>query len=690
MGQTPFALTIRYAMTEHLFILSIILYLVGAMFALCFYRWQMAGNYISFIFAAIASCFGIATAVTMLSNGSTIRLNFLIYHAIIKYDFLIDPLSSYFILAISAIGFIAAIYSLGYTKLYVNKRDTRFLGFTYNLFLLSMLLVVTANNALVFMIVWELMTVVSFFLVIFEHENPACIKAGIVYIVMAHIGSALLAVAFFILTAYTGSFSFDDIRLVGANVPAIYKNIVFFLIIIGFGIKAGIFPLHLWLPMAHPAAPSNVSMIMSGVMIKTAIYGFIRFYFEFLPPCPPWWGFTVLVVGSVSAILGIMYALMEHDLKRLLAYSSVENIGIILIGIGLSMAFKSYNLITLSSFAMIAGLYHLINHSVFKCLLFGCAGNIYYSTHIKNIEELGGLIKRLYITAPLFLVGTLSISTIPPLNGFISEWLLFQSILNGFYIPSVIIKVITVICGAVVALSGALAATCFIKAFGISFLALPRSEHAQKAKEVPLPMLISMGVLAAMCIFMGLFPVKIMMTINHVNKHLLGTDIMGTIISYDWLQTRSIHTSFTGLSPKSTTVLGLILLGITFGVLTMIRPGFTKKIYETWTCGISPESRLEYTATAFTKPFKIIFSNLYRPRREINTTYSVPKYFVKSITYIGEITPIFENYFYTPISRYVLNISNRVRWVHTGSIHIYLAYIFVTLLISILVVIILD
>lgn len=677
-------------MAEHLFVISIILYAIGALFALCFFKWQAVGNYISLICAAIASCFSIVLSISVLTNGLIIHFDFLIYHAIIRYNFLLDPLSSFFMLVISVIGFVASIYSMGYTKLYVNKRDTRFLGFAYNLLLVSMLLVVTANNALVFMIVWELMTLVSFFLVIFEHENPTNRKAGYVYLVMSHIGAGLIAVAFFIMFAYAGeafTFSFDDFRHIGAHMPPIYKNIVFFLIIIGFGIKAGIFPLHLWLPMAHPAAPSNVSMVMSGVMIKTAIYGFIRFYFEFLTPCPPWWGFIVLVAGASSAILGILYALMERDIKTLLAYSSVENIGIILIGIGLSMIFKSYNLMTLSALAMMAGLYHLINHAVFKCLLFGCAGNIYYSTHTKNIEELGGLIKRLRVTAPLFLVGALSISAIPPLNGFMSEWLIFQSLLNGFYIPSVFFKVMTVICGAIVALTGALVAMCFVKAFGVSFLALPRSEHTRKAKEVPLVMLVSMGILASMCVFMGLFPATIMATINQVNTHLLGTNIINIITSYDWLQTKSIHTNFTDLSPKSAPIFGLILLVITFGFLTMLRPGFTKRIYETWTCGITPEPRFGYTATAFTKPFKVIFGNLYRPRFEISTTYSVPKYFAKSITYLGEITPIFEKYFYNPVSSYVLNISNKIRWVHTGSIHVYLAYIFVTLLIAILSVI---
>lgn len=675
-------------MVERLFIISIILFATGSLFALCFYRWQELGNYLSLILAAIASCVNIAIATSVLFNHAAVRFQFLLYHAIIKYSFFIDSLSAIFILAISVISFIASIYSLGYTKLYVNKRNTQFLGFHFNLFLLAMTLVVTANNALVFMIVWELMTLVSFFLVIFEYENPLHRKAGFVYLFMSYICAVFISVAFFIMFSYvkTWTFDFDSFRYAGDIMSATCKNIVFFLVLIGFGIKAGIFPLHLWLPLAHPTAPSNVSMVMSGVMIKTAIYGFMRFYFEFLAPCPPWWGIIILIIGASSAILGILYALMEKDIKTLLAYSSVENIGIILIGIGLSMIFKSYNLMALSSLAMVAGLYHMLNHAVFKSLLFGCAGNIYYATHTKNIEQLGGLIKRLQVTAPLFLVAVLSISAIPPLNGFMSEWLVFQSLLNGFNIPSVIVKVLTAICGAAVALTGALVATCFVKAFGISFLAMPRSEHAQHAKEVPVIMYVSMGLLAALCVFMGLFPAKIMTTINHVNTELLGVNIAKAITSYDWLQTKTLQTNFSDISPKSATVFGLMLLAITVGTMTLINPGFTKKTYETWTCGISPEPRFGYTATAFSKPFRIIFSNLYRPRLEIKTTYSVPKYFVKSILYIAEITPIFEKYFYAPLSRYVLSISNRVRWIHTGSVHIYLVYIFITLLISMLVI----
>ena len=265
-----------------------------------------------------------------------------------------------------------------------------------------------------------------------------------------------------------------------------------------------------------------------------------------------------------------------------------------------------------------------------------------------------------------------------------SEWLMFQSILNGYQIPSVVIKITTIVCGAIVALTGALVATCFVKAFGISFLAMPRSDHARHAKEVPVVMYVSMGLLAGLCVFMGIFPAKIMMTVNLVCTHLLDINIGKSLMAYDWMQTKIVETNFTALSPKSATVLGLMILAATLGALTLTRPRFVKRVYETWTCGISPEPRLEYTATAFTRPFKTIFSNLYRPQHEVRTEFSVPNYFIRSITYISGVTPLFENYFYGPVARFVLSISTRVKWVHTGSIHIYLTYIFITLIILIL------
>ena len=278
------------------------------------------------------------------------------------------------------------------------------------------------------------------------------------------------------------------------------------LFLFGFGVKAGIVPLHIWLPEAHPVAPSNVSALLSGVIIKTGIYGLTRVLFDFMGTPPNWWGVTVLSIGTISAVLGVLYALMEHDLKRLLAYHSIENIGIILMGLGASLMFLHTNHPVLAALALIAGLYHTINHAIFKALLFLGAGAILHATHTRNMEEMGGLIKRMPKTAFFFLIGAVAISALPPLNGFVSEWLTYQSLLQGFGTTGSLVRLMFPLSGAMLALTGALAAACFVKAFGITFLAQPRSEPAAKAHEAAPTMVLGMGLLAAACFFLGLFP----------------------------------------------------------------------------------------------------------------------------------------------------------------------------------------
>src|SRR5438876_3979623 len=284
------------------------------------------------------------------------------------------------------------------------------------------------------------------------------------------------------------------------------RDTAFVLFLIGFGIKAGIVPLHIWLPVAHPVAPSNVSALMSGVIIKTGIYGLTRVLFDFLGTPPLWWGVSLLTVGTISALLGVLYALMEHDLKRLLAYHSIENIGIILMGLGASLMFLHTHHTVLATLALIAGLYHTINHASFKALLFLGAGAVLHATHTRNMEEMGGLSKRMPKTALFFLIGAVAIAALPPLNGFVSEWLTYQSLLQGFGTTASLVRLMFPLSGAMLALTGALAAACFVKAFGITFLAQPRSEEAKHAHEVSRSMLTGMGLPTAACVFLGLFP----------------------------------------------------------------------------------------------------------------------------------------------------------------------------------------
>jgi hydrogenase-4 component B len=396
-----------------------------------------------------------------------------------------------------------------------------------------MILVICANNAIMFLIVWELMSVISFFLVVYEHEKIETRKAGFIYIVMTHIGTGFILMAFMIFAGISGSFSFETFRAAGLTMTPFLKDIAFLFAFIGFGAKAGIVPFHIWLPYAHPAAPGNVSALMSGVMIKTAIFMLIRVSFDFLGASQSWWGYIMLTAGTISAILGILYAVVEPDMKRMLAFSSIENIGIILIGLGASMIFLASGKIILCAIAMIAALYHLLNHSVFKSLLFMGAGSVLYSTHTKNIEKLGGMIKRMPVSAILILIGVLSISALPPFSGFVSEWLTFQSLLLTFNLNSNFAIIMLSVSAAFLALTGALAAYCFLKFFGMVFLALPRSENAQHAKEVNIPMLAGMGFLALLSILLGILPAFVLPVLDRIVASFIGTGVFGQSFSFD-------------------------------------------------------------------------------------------------------------------------------------------------------------
>jgi len=596
----------------------------------------------------------------------------------LNFAFVVDKLSAFFILVISITTLAVSIYSLGYVREYFGKKNIGYLGFLYNIFILSMILVVTANNVVMFLIVWELMSIVSYFLVIFEHEKPDSRKAGFIYILMTHIGTGFIILSFLILAGGSGSFNFESMSNV--SLAPVLKDLAFLFALIGFGTKAGIVPLHIWLPYAHPAAPSNVSALMSGVMIKTAIYMIIRVSFDFLGASNMWWGMALLIIASASALIGVMYALMEHDIKRLLAYHSVENIGIILIGVGVAMIFMSLGLPELAAFGLIAGLYHTMNHAVFKSLLFMGAGSLIYSTHTKNIEEMGGLIKKMPWTALFFLIGSISISALPPFNGFVSEWLTLQAQLQSIYLSDDITKIAILSSGAALALTSALAAACFVKAFGISFLALPRSEHSEHAKEVPKSMLFGMAFLSLLCLALGVLPFYFVGILDDITSPLVGTSVISKI-TFDL----SIATGTGSISTVWLFILLFIFIPITL-ILAFAAGGRTgTKTYETWGCGQpTTNSRNEYTATAFSKPIRMWFVNIYRPHREIHTTYAGSPYFKESFTFETQITPIFEKYLYSPVAWLAHTISRILTVIQTGSIQLYLLYILITLVISLI------
>ncbi len=591
----------------------------------------------------------------------------------------LDPLGAFFLVLIGLGAVPSVIYGAGYSEAYEDgSASLRMLGIALNLFLLTMSLVTFAENILTFLLMWEGMSLTSYFLVMTEAREESVVQAGVWYFAMTHLGLAFLVSAF-ILMMNGSSGAFPDLRADSGSLSALTRSLVFLLAFLGFGSKAGIVPLHVWLPIAHPAAPSHVSALMSGVMIKMGVYGIIRVGLDLLGGGPAWWGGLILGVGAISAILGILYALMQTDLKKLLAYSSVENIGIILIGIGAGFIFQSYGLMALAALGFIGGLYHALNHASFKGLLFLGAGSVLHATRTRNMEEMGGLIKRMPWTALFFLVGAASISALPPLNGFISEWIIFQSLLGGFTIAAPGISIILPMAVGMLALTSGLAAAGFVKAFGITFLALPRSQASAHAHESPLSMKIGMGILALACIGLGLGP--------FVFVPIIGGAITGigrlpdTRAEFIFNGSLRTPTAF-GQMSSSFVMLGLLVLFVLIPlVMKILQVNQKLRISDTWGCGrVGQTPRMEYTATSFAEPLLRVFAEIYRPTKDVTIDFHPEsKYFVQSIEYKSDIRPWFEEFIYDPILNKIREWSHRVRQLQSGSLHGYIAYLFIIL-----------
>ena len=498
-------------------------YAVGALGAIVFLRASRAANGWAFGWAAFGGLCGVlgcgwALFAGKLDDPVPLLPSLLPY---VQFTARLDALSAFFGLIVSLLALALSVYSLGYARGFYGRKNVGVLGVFFNSLLLATTLVFLADNAFFFLIAWEVMALSAYLLVSFEHEQEETRRAGVLFFVMSHIGTGCLILGFLLLfQAAGGDYSFARFHTLGATMPPLRRDAVFLLFLAGFGVKAGIVPLHPWLPAAHPVAPSNVSALMSGVLIKTGIYGMTRVFFDFLGTPPVWWGVTVLTIGTVSAVLGVLYALMQHDLKRLLAYHSIENIGIILMGLGASLMFLNAGHPALAALALLAGLYHTINHAIFKALLFLGAGAVLHATHTRDMERLGGLAKRMPSTAFFFLIGAVAISALPPLNGFVSEWLTYQSLLQGFGATASLLRLMFPIAGALLALTGALAAACFVKAFGITFLAQPRSQHARDAHEASFTMLLGQGILTIVCVVLGLFPVQFLSLLDPVTQQL--------------------------------------------------------------------------------------------------------------------------------------------------------------------------
>ncbi|HVJ42924.1 MAG TPA: hydrogenase 4 subunit B [Dongiaceae bacterium] len=583
----------------------------------------------------------------------------------------IDALSAFFLIVINLGGIVASLYALGYGQ--HEAAPHRVLPF-YAAFLAGMNLVVMADDAFTFLLAWEFMSLASWALVVSHQHEQANIRAGYIYLVMASFGTLCLLLAFGLLAGTDGGYAFSAIR---ASHPTPYlAAAILILTLIGTGSKAGLVPLHVWLPLAHPAAPSHVSGLMSGVMTKVAIYGFLRIVFDLLGTPEWWWSIIVLALGGITAVLGVLYALMQQDLKRLLAYSTVENVGIIFIGLGLALAFRANDMNWAAALALTAALLHVLNHMLFKNLLFFGAGAVLTSTGLRDIEQLGGLIHRMPATSFTFLVGAAAISALPPLNGFVSEWLTFQAVLLSPQIPQWGLKLIIPAVGALLALAAALAGSCFVRAFGIVFLGRPRSSAAAEAQEVDRFSIAGMAALAVLCLVTGVLPGFFIDRLGPVVQSLVGGQ-MPHQLSVAWLSIVPIaesRSSYNGLL-----VFLFIAVSTSLAVLAIHRlASRAVRRSPAWGCGFADAGpATQYSASSFAQPIRRVFGTTVFRARE--TIYMPPPGDQGPARFSVTLRDLVWDGIYVPLARAVNFLADRLNYFQFLTIRRYLGLVFLAL-----------
>jgi formate hydrogenlyase subunit 3/multisubunit Na+/H+ antiporter MnhD subunit len=591
--------------------------------------------------------------------------------------FRLDALSAFFLIVVDLGALCASLFALGYGT--QENAPQRVLPF-FPAFLAAMTFVVIADDAFTFLLSWEFMSLTSWALVMSHHREPDNVRAGYVYLVMASFGTLSLLLAFGLLAGPEGLYTFEQMR--AAHPSAGLGALALVLALIGAGSKAGIVPLHAWLPLAHPAAPSHVSALMSGVMTKVAVYGFVRIAFELAGAPTWWWSMLVLALGGATAVMGVLYALMQHDLKRLLAYHTVENIGIIFIGLALALAFKTYDLPFAAALAFTAALLHVFNHSLFKSLLFFGSGAVLTATHERDMEHLGGLIHRMPQTAFVFLVGCAAISALPPLNGFVSEWLTFQAILLSPQLPSWGLKLLVPAVGALLALSAALAAACFVKAYGMTFLGRPRTHAAEAAKETDRFSLAAMIVLSVLCLLVGILPGLFIDALAPVSLNLIGAH-MPSQTGAQWLSIVPIaasRSSYNGLL-----VFVFMVISGTLAATAIHRLASDRlRRAPAWDCGYPDLSPMtQYTAASFAQPIRRVFGTMVFRAREHGEV--PPPGDVRPARLDVEISDPIWDALYAPIASGIGLAADRLNRLQFLTIRQFLSLVFSALVILLLV-----
>jgi hydrogenase-4 component B len=580
----------------------------------------------------------------------------------------LDPLSRTFLALLGAASAGVSIFAGGYFR---KGQGTApgVLGLQYHLFLASMGFVLLADDAYAFMVAWETMAVSSYFLVTSQHGLPEIRSAGFLYLLIAHIGAISILLSFGILQGGTWQFTFDAMR--AAELSPAWAAAAFGLALFGFGAKAGLLPTHVWLPEAHPAAPSPVSALMSGVMLKTAVYGVLRVTFDLLGEPAWWWGLVPVALGLATALFGVIFAAAQTDMKRLLAYSSIENIGVLFTGIGLAIVFHGVGMQALATLALVAVLYHAVNHAFMKSLLFLGTGAVLHATGERNLGRLGGLIHRMPWVAWLTLVGVLAISGLPPLNGFVSEWLLLQAFLFSHEVPHPFVNMLLPLGAAIVALAAALAAYVMVKFFGVVFLGQPREPGLAHAHDAGRLEILGLVWLALGCVLLGLFPTQVIDALGATTAQLIGS-VPPQGASPWWM--------LAPLPDRQVSYAPLVLLAVIAVVLAttsvVVRRVYRRDVRRApaWDCGFARmDARMQDTAEGFGQPIRHIFQAFFSMERELPSPFDrAPRYRVVVGDRIWRLV-------YEPLGGRVQRIADSLAWLQQGRISAYLTYSFITL-----------
>ena len=653
----------------NLFLISAILSVVGAALALITIRSENVSKNLSCAFGLMASvcvlaagCMGIFSPM----DGMILAAPF----AFAEFSILINPLTGLLLVVINLLALVAWIYGFGYLKEYSGK-EVGVIGFFMNLFIVSMNFLVAVDNVFWFLVFFEIMSLASYFLVVVKQDEKST-KAGFLYLVVAHTGFLLIMIAFFIMSSATGSFNFQSFR--ETDFGKTTASIVFLLAFVGFGCKAGMVPVHSWLPKAHPAAPSHVSALMSGSMIKIGVFGIVKVGLDLLgnSGCELWWGVCIVLVGAVSSLLGIIYALTERDIKSLLAYSSIENIGIILLGVGTGFIGIAIGQPLVAGLGLMAGLYHLINHAMFKGLLFMGAGSVIFSTHTRDIEKLGGLVKVMPATALCFLLGSMAVAALPPLNGFASEWFVYQAMFTAAFQGSVVVRIVSAVAAVALVVTGALAVACFVKAFGVTFLGAARSDAARNAGEAPFSMKLGTIILACFCVVFGLGAPWVAPVMQNIAASVFPASV-GAFASGLSIVNPALDTT---LSTPLIAILLIALAALPLIAIAVLGKGGSASNREPWACGYLPDSQMPMRGSSFGAQMDMFFKPLYSMRAAITAQSDrFVAFFNGMVRGAAKTEVIGDRYLVDTVAGFVKSISSWTRGIEGGNFRVYILYI---------------